>query len=85
MKRINHLRTSIEEEEIIQQGMFYCPYGRTNYQCFFLWLQKRTLKEKMEWYRKLTPNDKRELVQCHRGCTEGQPMRINKTNNDRLN
>ncbi len=78
MKRIKINKISIGEEEIIQNGMFYCPYGRENYQCFFLWLQKRTLKEKMEWYKKLTPTDKRELVQCHHNCREGYiiPLQI---------
>ncbi|MGC8824912.1 MAG: hypothetical protein ACP5PZ_10040 [Bacteroidales bacterium] len=78
MKRMKQLKVSAGEEEIIQQGMFYCPYGREHYQCFFLWLQKRTLQEKMEWYKKLTPTDKCELIQCHRGCKEGKPMNPNR-------
>lgn len=78
MKRMKQLKASVEDEEIIQQGMFYCPYGRENYRCFFLWLQKRTLQEKMEWYNKLTPKDKRELLQCHRGCKDGRPMPLDR-------
>jgi len=80
MRRMQQMRASVGEEEIIQQGMFYCPYGRQHYRCFFLWLQKRTTQEKREWYSKLTANDKRELLQCHRDCMEGEPMPIDRLN-----
>ncbi len=72
------VKTSAAEEEIIQQGMFYCPYGRENYQCFFLWLQKRSMNDKMKWYQSLTNRDKKELIACHSHCKSGRPMILNK-------
>jgi hypothetical protein len=75
---MKQLKTSSSEEELIQKGMFYCPYGKENYHCFFLWLQKRSLKQKTEWYKCLTAKDKKELILCHQGCKEGRPMNLNK-------
>lgn len=62
-------KTSFAYDEIIQQGMFYCPYGKENYSCFFQWLQKKTTTEKRVWFNSLTVRDKQDLMYCHLKCT----------------
>ena len=55
-------------DEIIIMGMFYCPYGKDNYNCFFQWLQKKTTEEKVAWYKSLNNRDKQDLMFCHLKC-----------------
>ena len=56
-------------DEIILQGMYFCPFGKENYNCFFQWLQKKTTADKTAWYNSLTLRDKQDLMYCHLKCT----------------
>lgn len=66
-------------DEIILQGMFFCPYGKESASCFFQWLQKKTTKEKVEWFNSLTLRDKQDLMYSHSKCNcnqMGDPMKL---------
>lgn len=65
MKMSKH---SVIYDEIILQGMFYCPFGKEKYSCIFHWLQKKTTADKTAWYRSLTYRDKQDLMYCHFRC-----------------
>jgi hypothetical protein len=62
-------KSSFIYDEVILQGMFYCPYGKETHSCFFQWLQKKTTAEKTDWYNSLTLRDKQDLMYCHMKCT----------------
>ena len=62
-------KTSYLYDEVIMQGMFYCPFGKENYSCFFQWLQKKSTADKVAWYNSLTIRDKQDLMYCHLKCT----------------
>jgi hypothetical protein len=71
-------KSSFVYDEVIMQGMFYCPFGKENYSCFFQWLQKKSTKEKIAWYNSLTYRDKQDLIYCHLKCSCKSSIKLDK-------
>lgn len=72
-------KNTYAHDDIIIQGMFYCPFGKENYSCFFQWLQKKTTSEKIDWYNSLNARDKQDLLYCHLKCTCKSMINLKKT------
>lgn len=62
-------KVSNSYDEVIMHGMYFCPFGKENYNCFFQWLQKKSTAEKTVWFNSLTARDKQDLLYCHLKCT----------------
>jgi hypothetical protein len=71
-------KTTFALDDVIIQGMFYCPFGKEQYNCFFAWLQKKKTNDKIKWFGSLTQRDKQDLLYCHLKCTCKNKMKINK-------
>jgi hypothetical protein len=71
-------KTNFIYDEIIMQGMFFCPYGKETQSCFFQWLQKKTSAEKVNWYNSLTLRDKQDLMYCHAKCNAKASVNFHK-------
>jgi hypothetical protein len=71
-------KSSFIHDEIILQGMFYCPYGKEKPTCFFQWLQKKPTAEKIAWFNSLSLRDKQDLMYCHLKCTNKSNSRPEK-------
>ena len=72
-------------DEVIIQGMFFCPYGKDSRNCFFGWLHKKTTSEKVAWFKSLSVRDKQDLMYCHMKCpakasSDYQKLKIYQTN-----
>lgn len=65
-------------DDVIIQGLFYCPYGKENYSCFFKWLQKKDTADKISWFHSLNNRDKQDLMYCHLKCTCKNVMDVKK-------
>jgi hypothetical protein len=62
-------KSSFIFDEVILQGMYFCPFGKDKYSCFFQWLQKKSTSDKTAWYQSLTARDKQDLMYCHLKCS----------------
>jgi hypothetical protein len=71
-------KSSVIYDELILQGMFYCPFGKENCSCFFQWLQKKPTPEKIVWYNSLTYRDKQDLIYCHLKCSSKPSVKLGK-------